>query len=80
MVNICNIKRFYFLQASPRDTRPEEVDPVILLRMSERDWLSVLSELNSEKVNILLTMKTLTIFTALRSKRQALAMLTTLTD
>lgn len=37
------------LQASPRDTAPEEVDPVILLRMSERDWLTVLSDLNSEK-------------------------------
>ena len=42
------------MQASPRDTRPEEVDPVILLRMSERDWLSVLSDLNSEKVMMMM--------------------------
>ena len=36
-------------QASPR-TRPECLDPVVLLRMSERDWLSVLADLNAEKV------------------------------
>ena len=44
---------YYQSQASPRDSRPEEVDPVILLRMSERDWLTVLSDLNSEKVTII---------------------------
>ena len=27
-----------------------DVDPVILLRMSERDWLNVVSDLNNEQV------------------------------
>ena len=71
------------MQASPRDTRPEEVDPVILLRMSERDWLSVLSDLNSEKVMMMMMMmmdKYNVFYGVFRSKRRVLVMLTTLTD
>ena len=70
------------MQASPRDTRPEEVDPVILLRMSERDWLSVLSDLNSEKVMMMMMImdKYNVFYDVFRSKRRVLVMLTTLTD
>ena len=35
-----------------------DVDPVILLRMSERDWLTVVSDLNNEQVNDILEHET----------------------
>ena len=35
-------------QSSPRDLGAEGLDPVLLLRMSERNWLNVLTELNTE--------------------------------
>jgi len=37
------------LQSSPRELVSNDVDPVILLRMSERDWLTVVSDLNNEQ-------------------------------
>merc|ERR1711953_1406808 len=37
------------LQGSPRDLTGEGLDPVLLLRMSERNWLNVLTELNTEE-------------------------------
>merc|ERR1711874_713765 len=36
------------LQNSPRDMRVQGLDPVLVLRMSERNWLNVLTELNTE--------------------------------
>lgn len=36
------------LQNSPRDLRTGGMDPVLLLRKSERSWLNVLTELNTE--------------------------------
>ena len=36
-------------QSSPRDLTAEGLDPVLLLRMSERNWLNVLTELNTEE-------------------------------
>merc|ERR1711953_1046985 len=37
------------LQGSPRDLTGEGVDPVLLLRMSERNWLNVLTEVNTQE-------------------------------
>lgn len=37
------------LEGSPRDQPPDTVDPIILLRMSERDWISAVHELNEKK-------------------------------
>ena len=36
------------LQNSPRDLISVGLDPVLVLRMSERNWLNVLTELNTE--------------------------------
>jgi len=41
--NICG------LEGSPRNHKNEEIDPIILLRMSERDWISAVHELNEKK-------------------------------
>jgi len=37
------------LQATPHDKNTDTIDPVIILRMSERDWLNVVSDLNSDQ-------------------------------
>ena len=37
-----------FSQNSPRDMRTGGLDPVLALRRSERNWLNVLTELNTE--------------------------------
>ena len=38
----------FLCQNSPRDMRVQGLDPVLVLRMSERNWLNVLTELNTE--------------------------------
>jgi len=37
------------LEGSPRNPPHDVVDPIILLRMSERDWISAVHELNDDK-------------------------------
>jgi len=37
------------LEGSPRHEKTEEIDPIILLRMSERDWINTIHELNEKK-------------------------------
>jgi len=37
------------LEGSPRHQKTEEIDPIILLRMSERDWINTIHELNEKK-------------------------------
>merc|ERR1711872_1154809 len=37
------------LEGYPRNQPPDTVDPIILLRMSERDWISAVHELNEKK-------------------------------
>lgn len=37
------------LESSPRTQAKDDIDPIILLRMSERDWISAIHELNEKK-------------------------------
>merc|ERR1711915_956416 len=37
------------LEGSPRHQKTEEIDPIILLRMTERDWINTIHELNEKK-------------------------------
>jgi len=37
------------LEGSPSHQKHDEIDPIILLRMSERDWISAVQELNEKK-------------------------------
>eukprot|EP00092_Neocalanus_flemingeri_P027351 GFUD01029663.1.p1 GENE.GFUD01029663.1~~GFUD01029663.1.p1 ORF type:complete len:572 (+),score=173.88 GFUD01029663.1:147-1862(+) len=41
--NICG------LEGSPRNQKNEDIDPIILLRMSERDWINAVHELKEKK-------------------------------